>query len=92
MTGKNFVATPRDRASHDALRLVASVDLGGVDEVDAKLERAGDDLGRVDLRVFGAVAPLLRSELPRAETDGRQAYPVYFDESHGAERNGGSSV
>jgi len=50
---------------------VRAVDLRGVDEVDAEIEGPVQDAARFGSRVVGAVAPLLRPELPRAEPDHR---------------------
>ena len=80
---EHFVATVRDRAADDAFRLVAAVDLGGVDQVHAEVERPRHDRPGLVLRVVGAVAPVLRSELPRAESDYGQADTVDLDVSHG---------
>src|SRR6266571_3895821 len=71
-----------DRLAHDALGPALAVDLGGVDEVDAELERAMDDRLRVLARVAAAVAPLHRAELPRAEADGGDAHATRLDELH----------
>ena len=79
---EDLLAAPGDRTTDDAFRFVAPVDLGGVDQVHAEIERPVDDRAGLVLRVVGAVAPVLRSELPRAQPDHRQPDTIDFDVSH----------
>src|SRR6266566_3224644 len=58
-----------DRLADDTLGPPQAVDLGGIDEVHAQLEGATDYRARHFRGVFRAVAPLARTELPRAQPD-----------------------
>ena len=57
------------RGAEDAFARPEAIDLGGVEERDAELQRAADHPSRLLVRVVLAVAPLTRAELPRAEPD-----------------------
>ena len=58
----DVVAAARERLADDLLRLAARVDVGGVDEVDAGVERAVDDADRL---VVVGVAPAPNIIAPR---------------------------
>ena len=81
---ERFLAAIAERLADDALGVAAAVDLGGVDHVHAEVERALEDATGLDVGVLGAVAPVLRAELPRAEPDGREPVSVHLDEAHAA--------
>src|SRR2546421_427010 len=66
----------------DALGAPERVDLRRVDEVDPEVEGAGHDVEGVVLGVGGAVPPLPRTELPRAQPDGRHPDPTHLDVAH----------
>src|SRR5207253_7601630 len=64
-----LVAAVAERRAEDSLAAPEPVDLGGVEERDAELERPPYDRCGVAPGVVAAVAPLARAELPRAEAD-----------------------
>src|SRR5207248_2266205 len=77
---ENRVAAAANRLADDSLRPTEAIDLGSVDQVDAEVESAAYDLARGFGGVFAAVAPLGRTELPRAEADHRDSRPASLDE------------
>jgi hypothetical protein len=79
---ERLVAPAGDRGADDPLRAAEPVDLGGVDHVDAQVERPPHDGGRLAPGVALAVAPLSGAELPRAEPDHRQARPGHLGVAH----------
>jgi hypothetical protein len=58
-----------ERGTEEALAAAVAVDLGGIEESDAQLQRAADDCRRFPSRVAFAVAPLAGAELPGAQAD-----------------------
>ena len=79
---ERFLASIAERFADDAFGVAASVDLRGVDHVHTEIERAFKDARGFDIRVLRAVAPVLRTELPRTQSDHRQPISAYFDVSH----------
>ena len=58
-----------ERLAEDPLAAAEAVDLGGVEQRDAELAGAPDDVARGPVGVRVAVAPLARAELPGAQPD-----------------------
>ena len=75
-------AAPVERPSQDLLRAPGRIDLGGVEEVDAHLERPIDDGVRFASRVILAVTPLPGAELPGAQADLRDRFSGDFEITH----------
>ena len=80
----------REHAADQALAAAVAVDVGGVDERDAGLERG---LNRLDAVALADVAPVA-AELPRAEADARDGPSEPWDLPllHGGQPSGAPAV
>jgi hypothetical protein len=77
-------AVTTERLAEDLLAAPEAVDLRGVEEGDAEFPGATHDVPRGPAGVVLAVAPLLRPELPRAQTHSADlAQTVDLEEAHG---------
>src|SRR5262249_22228195 len=79
---ERLVPPPNDGLADGALRTAQAIELGGVDEIDAKVKGSLGDAERLAVREGPAVAPLWRSKLPGSHADHRQPDATHLDITH----------